>query len=151
LDGLRYARMSKEPRSQQENAAGCPPVIVRTATGIEAPVRCTFCGVDDEYERKVVIGFGTVICDGCVALCRAEENGLPVTACVVPFRPEIVGPRGLAKGILPASRPFASVCPFCDREPSTARRLFVGDTGSICSECIATCEQIYGQERGPPE
>ncbi len=143
--------MSKEPHDEQENAARCPPpAITATTTRIKGAVRCTFCGADDERGGKVVIGFGTVICDGCVTFCRAEENDLPESARIVPLRPKIVGPRNLADGILPAPRPFASVCPFCNREPSLPSRVFVGDTGSICSECIAVCEQIFSNERGSP-
>lgn len=114
---------------------------------IEGVVRCTFCGVEREHTWKVVVGFRTVICDGCVQLCHEAAAALPESQLVVPLRPTKVGPILLAKGILPAARPFDVACPFCNREPTEGRPLFLADTASICSECIALCEQIYEDER----
>lgn len=99
--------MSKEPHDEQEKAARCPPAITATTTKIKGAVRCTFCGADNEHGGKVVIGFGTVVCDRCVALSRAEENDLPKSGRIVPLRPKIVGP-----GILPTGS-----CPLRDRSP----------------------------------
>jgi ClpX C4-type zinc finger len=112
---------------------------------IEGVVRCTFCGVDDQHTSKLLVGFGTVICDGCVRLCQAAEKDLPDAVRVVSLRPTNVGPTLLAKGILPAPRPFSVACPFCDKEPAEGRRLFLAETASICSGCIAGWDEIYDQ------
>jgi ATP-dependent protease Clp ATPase subunit len=114
---------------------------------IEGVVRCTFCGVERDHTWKVVVGFGTVICDGCVRLCHEAVATAPESPLVIPIRPTKVGPTLLAKGILPAPRPFDVACPFCNGEPADGRPLFLADTASICSECIALCEEIYEQER----
>ena len=113
---------------------------------IEGPVRCTFCGADKQHTTQLVVGFGTVICRNCVILCHAAERGLPESVRVVPLQPPTVGPKVLAKGILPARHPFSVACPFCDREPTEGRRLFLGDGASICSECIALCDEMDQQE-----
>jgi|SRR5450432_3038455 len=109
-------------------------------------VRCTFCGVERQDTWKLVVGFGTVICDGCVKLCHVAAADLPQSALVVPLEPAKIGPTLLAKGILPAPRPFTVACPFCNREPKEDRPLFLADTASICSDCVALCEEIYEQE-----
>jgi ATP-dependent protease Clp ATPase subunit len=114
---------------------------------IEDEMRCTFCGVDRTHAWKLVAGFGAVVCDACVKLCRAAEQDIDASMRVVRVCPTKVGPTGLVGYIRPASRRFDEACPFCNQAPDTDRRLFVAEIASICSECILLCEGIYEEER----
>ena len=110
-------------------------------------IRCTFCGVDRTHAWKLVTGFGAVVCDACVKLCRAAEHDRDASVRVVRVRPTRVGPTALVGYIRPAERPFDEACAFCGQEPNKDGRLFVADSASICGECIILCEGIHMEER----
>jgi ATP-dependent protease Clp ATPase subunit len=113
----------------------------------EDEIRCTFCGVDRAHAWKLVAGFGAVVCDGCVKLCRVAEQDIDASIRVVHIRPTKVGPTVLVGSIRRANRRFDEACPFCGQEPDKNRRLFVAESASICNECIALCEEIHEEER----
>jgi ATP-dependent protease Clp ATPase subunit len=110
-------------------------------------LRCTFCGLDRQRAGHLVAGFGAVICDGCVGVCRAAEQTLADSVRVVAVHPAKVGPTARPASIALPSRPFGGACPFCGLPPSDDRRLFVADAASICSDCLTLCEEFLEEQR----
>jgi ATP-dependent protease Clp ATPase subunit len=98
---------------------------------------CSFCGKSQQQVRKLVVGTGGRICDGCVS--RA---------------PTVMGQPGRTVGT-----PIAAIqqttheagtqpCSFCgEGRYQVATMASAGDT-RICTECLELCDEIFSEE--PP-
>jgi hypothetical protein len=107
---------------------------------------CSFCGVPREQLRRLIAGPGVFICEGCVDLARD----------VVEQRREAANERTRLRPPPPGS-PRAR-CSFCGKKrgrtggmAEALDRPVVGKyarrSGAVraCSDCLALCEQIFGE------
>jgi len=97
---------------------------------------CTFCGKHQREVRKLVRGFHGVICNECVALCKAilREGGPSYAASATPY----------------TSNPSATAaCAFCAKPVDKVPKLIAGPPGQyICEECVGSCNEIIAEEAG---
>jgi hypothetical protein len=108
-------------------------------------IACSFCGKSQGQVRKLIAGPGVYICDGCVALAEG-----------------VVGSGEAARteyGQVTAvpEQATRTLCSFCGKIAGQVSGMAVAPPAphrkipaTICTECLALCDEIIAEELGDP-
>jgi hypothetical protein len=137
--------IKRDPEKESAEAGPC------SFCGIVGPSVMFFNGGDKEAQRRAGSWIILSICSNCVDGChRAGETQPTAAGGLIPFHPPKLGP--LYYQPAPPQPPLplpvlrVGICHFCGYPASDARRLFVGEFASICSECLTVCDEILSKK-----
>jgi hypothetical protein len=126
--GLSYERAHQVA----EGASSAWPSPPRALPG--NMLACSFCGKSQKQVSKLIAGPDVYICDECAdkadrVMATGEVAATPLSA-VKPIGVDVT----------------RAQCSFCGKRRHQASGMALAAEGTICSECLALCLEIIGEE-----
>jgi ATP-dependent protease Clp ATPase subunit len=94
---------------------------------------CTFCGRDQKHVKKLIVGAGVYICDGCADVAQVVLDPAD-------------DPGSIAGIMRKVSQDAAQPCSFCGKGSQQVPAMAATGKARICTECVDLCHEIIEEE-----